>query len=361
MANLSDSYDKAVLVFSLVVALGLGAAVFLAKGKVEEDFADSPSGRRADVPKNPNAGKDDLYGKAIEAIDEEVVLEAPVTEGGRKIQNFVGTPLFMVAGKDDPVDLGDKSYPPVHPPIPNSWWLKHDVDPDWSDSPDRDADGDGFTNLDEFTGETDPNDPKSFPALIAKLTCVRLEKRVFRITYSSDTTLGAIKAGDKFKFKHEEVVGGRRVSTTSEWIQPGQASDSNVFGKGGAQLRYELKSVEQKQEQNPRNGLMEKFNVATIEDVGGPKKGDVIELKKGSANGLIIRDWTAILVLAAVGEEGNELKVAERESFALPLDPNAAEKPYMFAAVSDRGAAIIEWKENGETKSRELIPAATAE
>ncbi len=359
MANLSESYDKAVLIFSLVVALGLGAMVFLAKGKVQEDFADPASGGRADVPKNPNV-ENELYDKALKAIDEDVVLESPVTKGGREIQNFVGTPLFMVEGKDDPVDLGDESYPPVHPPIPNSWWLKHDVDPDWSDSPDRDADGDGFTNLDEFTAETDPSDPKSFPALIGKLTCARLEKRAFLLSYTSDTTVGPIKEEDTFKFKHEEVVGGRRVNTTSEWIQPGKESDSNVFGEGGAQLRYELKSVEQKEERNPRNGLVEKFNMATLEDVGGPKKGDIIELRKGSRNGRIIRDWTAILVLAAVGEEGNELKVAERESFGLPLDPNSAEKPYTFAGVSDSGAAIIEWEEDGETKSKELSPLAPA-
>ena len=357
MANLSESYDKAVLIFSLVVALGLGAMVFLAKGKVEEDFADPASGGRASAPENPN---EQLYRDTTEKVGGDVVLAPPVNEDGREIENFVGTPLFLVQGREDPVDLGDSSYPEVHPPIPNQWWLDNRIDPGWSDSPDRDADGDGFTNLDEFTGKTDPNDPKSFPALIAKLTCARLEKRAFLLSYTSDTTVGEIKADDKFKFKLEEVVGGRRVNTTSEWIEPGKGSDSNVFGEGGAQLRYELKSVEQKQEENPRNGLVEKFNLATIEDVGGPKKGDVIELKKGSRNGRIIRDWTAVLVLAAVGEEGNELKVAERESFALPLDPDAAEKPYTFAGVSDAGAAIIEWKVDGETKNMELTPLEPA-
>ena len=131
MANLSESYDKAVLIFSLVVALGLGAMVFLAKGKVEEDFADPASGGRASAPENPN---EQLYRDTTENVGGDVVLAPPVNEDGREIENFVGTPLFLVQGREDPVDLGDSSYPEVHPPIPNQWWLDNRIDPGWSDS-----------------------------------------------------------------------------------------------------------------------------------------------------------------------------------------------------------------------------------
>ena len=125
-------------------------------------------------------------------------------------------------------------------------------------------------------------------------------------------------------------------------------------------MRYELTKVEQRKFLNPRNNLQETSNFAIIEDVAGAKKGDVIEIKKGSRNGVIIKDWTAVLVLAAIGQQGNELEIKERDSFALPFDPNAAEKPYTFAGVSDAGAAIIEWEEDGESKSLELQPLSPA-
>ena len=55
------------------------------------------------------------------------------------------------------------------------------------------------------------------------------------------------------------------------------------------------------------------------------------------------------------------LKVEERSSFSLPLDPDAAEKPFKFTGVSDAGAVIIEWEENGETKTMEVQPLSAAE
>ena len=58
--------------------------------------------------------------------------------------------------------------------------------------------------------------------------------------------------------------------------------------------------------------------------------------------------------------QGNQLEIKERDSFALPFDPNAEEKPYTFAGVSDLGAAIIEWEQDGESKTLELQPLSPA-
>ena len=364
MANLSESYDKAALVFSLLVALGLGALVLMAKGNVSEDFPDATGGSHAKAPENPN---EDLYKTTIAEIGSKVVLEGPVTPKpeGRTIGNFVGTPLFLKEVVNDQgkrevirVDLGDPDFAAVHEPIENQWWLTHRIDPGWDNSPSLDQDGDGFSNREEFDVKTDPNDPKSFPGLIPKLQCMQLKKRVFRLTYSSDTTIGEIKAADTFKFNYEEIVNKKRIRASSENIQPGKGVDSNVFSKGGAQMRYEFKKIEQRKFINPRNNLQETSNFATLEDVAGAKKGDVIELKKGSRNGVNVRDWTAVLRLAAIGQEANEFQVEERGTFSLPFDPNAAKKPYTFAAVSDAGFAIIEWEEDGEAKSMELQPAS---
>ncbi len=358
MANLSESYDKVALVFSLLVALGLGTLVLMAKGNVSEDFPDVTGGGRAKAPENPN---EELYKKTTENVGSKVTLEGPVTEKGRAIENFVGTPLFLKDGVENPIDLGDPSYKEVvHESIPNQWWLDHRIDPGWDNSPSLDQDGDGFSNREEFSAKTDPNDPKSFPGLVSKLQCMQLKKRVFRLTYSSDSTIGEIKASDTFKFNYEEIVNKQRVRATSENIQPGKGVDSNVFSKGGAQMRYEFKKIEQRKFINPRNNLQETSNFATLEDVAGAKKGDSIELKKGSRNGVNVRDWTAVLRLAAIGQEANELQIEERGTFSLPFDPNAAKKPYTFAGVSDLGSAIIEWDEDGETKSMELQPSSPA-
>ncbi len=359
MANLSASYDKAVLVISLVIALALGALVFMAKGKVDDDFPANTGSRSDKAPENPN---EDIYQKITGKVGSEIdkaFLKGPVTDTEREMNLFVGTALFLDAeGRE--IDLGDPSYPKVHEPIENQWWLNHRIEPGWSNSPGLDKDGDGFSNREEFDGNTDPNDPRSFPAVIAKLQCLELKKREFMLTYSSDSTIGEIKESDTFKFNHEEIVNRRKVRTSSENIEQGKGNDSNLFSKGGAQMRYELTKVEQRKFVNPRNNLQETSNFAMIEDVAGAKKGDVIEIKKGSRNGVIIKDWTAVLVLAAIGEQGNQLEIKERDSFTLPFDPNAEEKPYTCAGVSDLGAAIIEWEQDGESKTLELQPLSPA-
>lgn len=352
-ANLSASYDKIILVLAIVIALGLGASVFLNAGKIEEEFK-SPGGGNYGVPE---MGSTDRFKAQTAKIGTPVTLAGPITEGTKRpINNFVGTPLFLKAGNAEAIDLGDETYPAVHPPIPNKWWLENRIDPGYSDSPGRDPDLDGFSNLDEFNGKTNPNDATSFPSLIAKLECAMLEKRFFKLTYSSDTSAGELKPGDTFKFKYDEMIGGRRKSTSSAYMTPGKGAASNLFNEGGGQLRYEFKSVQQRTEVNPKTKIKETSNYALLEDVGSPKKGTQIELKKGARNGVIITDYTAVLFLNAVGEAANQAKIPERSSFSLPFDPNAAKKPYTFTGVNDSGQALIEWQEGAETKTRELTP-----
>jgi hypothetical protein len=352
-ANISASYDKIILVLAIVIALGLGATVFLNAGKIEEEFK-APGGGNYGVPK---MGSTDRFKAVTAKIGTPVTLAGPITDGTKRpINNFVGTPLFLKAGNAEAIDLGDVTYPAVHPPIPNKWWLENRIDPGHSDSPGRDPDSDGFTNLDEFNGKTNPNDATSFPSLIAKLECAVLEKRLFKLTYSSDTSAGKLKPTDTYKFKYEEMIGGRRKSTSSDYMTAGKGAASNLFNEGGGQLRYEFKSVEQRMEVNPKTKIEETSNYALLEDVGSPKKGTQIELKKGTRNGVIITDYTAVLFLNAVGEADKQAKIPERSSFSLPFDPNAAKKPYTFTGVNGSGQALIEWQEGGETKTRELTP-----
>ncbi|NIP93850.1 MAG: hypothetical protein GWO24_10505, partial [Akkermansiaceae bacterium] len=202
--------------------------------------------------------------------------------------------------------------------------------PGYADSPQRDPDQDGFTNFEEFKAETNPSDHKDHPPLIGKLKCAELDKNPFMITYTSDNVLGAIKEGDKFKFRYQAIIDGKRLNINSDFIEAGKGAASTFFADGPAQLRFELKNVEQRNERNPRSGLEETNTYAILEDVSATKKGDNHEIKKGSRNGKVIRDFVGNLYLDAIGESTNIVKVPERTRFSLPLDPDAADKPYLF-------------------------------
>ena len=69
-----------------------------------------------------------------------------------------------------------------------------------------------------------------------------------------------------------------------------------------------------------------------------------------------INQCQAHLYLAAVGEANNVVAIPERGSFSLPIDPDAAQKPYVFKEVNDAGQVVIEYQAGGETESVMLTP-----
>jgi hypothetical protein len=352
--KLSASYEKVVLVLALVIALGLGAMVYLKAGRVETDFP-VVQGSRKSVPKME---LEEEFQAVAAKVGAPVPLPQPVLKNGRAVNLFVGIPWFLRSDSSEPVDLGDQSNAPVHPPIPNSWWLENGISPGYADSPTRDQDDDGFTNLEEFDAKTNPSDSTSHPSLVAKVECAKLIEKPFKIEYTSDTAAGPLTADTTYRFRFTDVVQGRRRTINSEFIKAGAGAASTFFTEGAAQLRFELKAVEQRQVQNPRNQLVETLNFAKLEDLSPAKKGDIHEVQKGSTNGKIITDYTAQLFLNAIGETGNVVDVPERTRFSLPLDPNApdAERKYLFKEVTQDGEVVIEWKEGNEVRTRIITP-----
>jgi hypothetical protein len=73
----------------------------------------------------------------------------------------------------------------VHPPVPNDWFEKYGLPIQDADVLDQDADGDGFTNLDEWQGGTDPTDKNSHPGYLTKLHLVSATEEPFPFIFSS--------------------------------------------------------------------------------------------------------------------------------------------------------------------------------
>ena len=80
---------------------------------------------------------------------------------------FVSRPYLLKEGKlFDPME-GNQ---PLHPPIPNKWLVDHNLDYADINILQRDPKGKGFTVLEEYLAETDPNDPNQLPPLFKKLS-----------------------------------------------------------------------------------------------------------------------------------------------------------------------------------------------
>ena len=73
----------------------------------------------------------------------------------------------------------------VHPPVPNDWFEKFALPIQDADVLDQDPDKDGFTNLDEWQGNTDPTNKESHPDYTTKLHLVSATEEPFRYVFSS--------------------------------------------------------------------------------------------------------------------------------------------------------------------------------
>ena len=73
----------------------------------------------------------------------------------------------------------------VHPPVPNAWFEQFALPIEKGDLLDQDPDGDGFTNLDEWQGGTDPTEKNSHPDYLTKLHLVSAAEEPFGYMFSS--------------------------------------------------------------------------------------------------------------------------------------------------------------------------------
>jgi hypothetical protein len=88
---------------------------------------------------------------------------------------------------------GDPKGAPLHPPIPNQWFLDNGLDILSNTALDDDPDQDGFTNLEEWIGtgietapkSTDPNKADSMPPYRVKLFLKEAIKKPFRMVFMS--------------------------------------------------------------------------------------------------------------------------------------------------------------------------------
>jgi len=344
MSWISNNYEKAALGGAVVVALGLVYLGWSKFGGVEEDFGIGLKGSGNNNTAVPGAEKIPM---AMQSMELDRTWKQAL-DGDRPVDLFTGIALFVASSApDQPVDLLKDA--PVHPPIPNIWWIENRLDPGFADSPDRDPDGDGFSNREEFVAKTDPNSFKSHPPLIAKLMYGRDESLIWvlRPGYGSN---------DKFPFTYQDNKGGNNRVTAAEMVGP----DELFFNKEPMKNRFKLLGHEVRKELNPKINIEMDVTIVRIQDQR-PNKTDVIyelpaPLAEQRKNEHLQYDRTAILTLEAIGMGGNEFKVEENTAFALP--PEAKEKSYLLKTVTPESITVEYPDADGTRRTVEIRKGA---
>ena len=248
---IKKNYEQAILVVvSVLVALVCGWLIFKAV-TFSKKFAIESSAKGTQFE---DTGEDKLVA-ATKRYAETSRWTHPPTTG----------PLLssvQVLLKDG--DLFETAEGKLYDPITNEWCRKYDLALEDPELPNNDPDGDGFSNLEEFLGGTDPTDADSKPPVISKLCLVNMvEPDLFLRfeTKGTDIQIGIIE-GDPTQRQ-------RNI-----WEKRGGS-----FDVPGGQMRIE--SYEKVTEINPTLEIEEDKSIVTVSDRRPGRNNYRIPLTRG--------------------------------------------------------------------------------
>ena len=233
---LQKNYERVVLIAGVAILLVSAFCIFQRAIGFQSQFADlqsHPTQRRASPP-----------GKAKEAEDALQKLRQPPqwTFGGRS-GLFVPEKHFIGAN-GLPATLQSAN---VHPPVPNEWLEQFGLPIADADVLEQDPDGDGFTNLDEWKGHTNPTDKNSRPDYVVALKLKSVRDEPFRLLFSS-----------------------WNPATKTAQLETIDFSEPTQFLRVGDQIggtRFKLVKFTEKHRANPATGGDEDVSELTVENV----------------------------------------------------------------------------------------------
>ena len=167
------NYDRAVVI---------AAAVFLFISAVSIWWSAIQFGNRLVTPQPPRGKPASQPPVSVELDRAAEQLQNPAQWKASKRSGLFVPEKHFIGADGLPATLQNTQ---VHAPVPNDWFEKYALPIEDADVLDQDPDKDGFTNLDEWQGRTDPTNKESHPDYTTKLHLVSATEEPFRYMFSS--------------------------------------------------------------------------------------------------------------------------------------------------------------------------------
>jgi hypothetical protein len=199
----------------------------------------------------------------------------------------------------------------LHPPITNAWLIQNDLDYAQVDIKNQDADGDGFTNLDEFVAGTDPRDPQSVPAYTTKLRLAKFIAVPFRLIFT-----GTPDDGQTF------TINSKDLRSRTQFLELGKMIEGSP---------YKILSFEKKT--TVRDDIEYDISELTIENtVTGQKM--VLVVNKEANDPTSFGEFHYLL-------DNSKFKVKKDDEFSLPSEES---RKYKLIDINETEAVIQDAK-----------------
>jgi hypothetical protein len=200
---IKTNYEKVALLVCAVAAVAGGALLVTQILALPELFA----GRDSPKPPDHSVKPPEIARLGDAAATLAKPREWTPSEGSL----FVSRPYVLKDGQlVDPLEGGA----PLHPPIPNAWLIKYDLDYADSSIKELDPDNDGFTVLEEYQGGTDPTDKASTPPFHTKLRLQRFIATPFRLIFT-----GTPDDGQTFTINAKDLKSRTQFRQIGEMIE----------------------------------------------------------------------------------------------------------------------------------------------
>ncbi|HEV3410606.1 MAG TPA: Amuc_1099 family pilus-like system protein [Chthoniobacterales bacterium] len=197
----------------------------------------------------------------------------------------------------------------VHPPVPNEWLEQFGLPIAEADVLQQDPDTDGFSNLEEWQGRTNPTDKNSHPPFIAKLKLKSFTREPFRLVFASRT-------GDTFTLNTADL------REPTQFLQIGDTISGTQF---------KLVDYVEKSRTNPATGGEEDVSELILENQSNGERLTLVKEK-------VMISPESVATLVYLWGERREFSVKKDQEFSLPPQ---TEIRYKLVDVQPDKAVIV--------------------
>lgn len=165
MEAIKTKYDRILLGLFALVAIVIGAYTLLKALSFKDQF-----------PPPSKSGKElaELGGTQTNAVTETIAAlttefkREPLKIKDKTVDLMISTPVIKTLDGNT-IPVLDPTAAQIRPPIDNAWLYANDLDITREDVASQDLDGDGYTNLEEFEGKSNPRNRTDVPPFYTKL------------------------------------------------------------------------------------------------------------------------------------------------------------------------------------------------
>ncbi len=290
MDSITTKYDRVLLGFCALTSLVIGGLLITNILSFKGGLTPPPKpGKPAAILGVERSADVD---KVTEALNAEPKRQALSLPGGKLADLFVSTPVIKTA-EGTVIALLDDAAAQLRPPISNAWLYTNELDLTRDDIAQQDTDGDGYTNLEEFEGKSNPQNRSDLPAFYTKLRYKECVKEPLSLKF-------AIYNGGEIQLSRTEPK-----PTKSAFLKAGETFPVDTRFKI---LKVEMREVTE-------GGVSSQKPFLIIEDALAPK-APPLDIQLGKTI-----DHPKLTAKISDELSGKEFILAEGEEFELPKLP----------------------------------------